>query len=211
MTGFWPFRVLKKGRAVETRDEMIKESKVAWPSLLESISNGEVECPTSAIVENKWLSDRCIFCRRCEESFSPTEKNAGYQMNTTNPLFKKSVYIFPVDTGSCGACNEELHLIFSPQYDANRFGIFMASSPRHADVIFLMGVISERMKGVLEKVVEATPEPKTLVLSGTCAISGGIIGEGFSGKFENIVKIFGCPPTPANIIETLIELKGGQK
>ncbi|MGP6294151.1 NADH-quinone oxidoreductase subunit B family protein [Caldiplasma sukawensis] len=211
MTGFWPSRVLKKGRVVETRDEMKRESRVMWPSLLERTSNGNVECPTNAIIDEKWFGERCIFCRRCDGLFSPTEKGAGYEITSINPFFKKSLYIFPLDTGSCGSCNEELHLIFSPQYDANRFGIFMAATPRHADVIFVMGVINERMREVLERVIEATPEPKTLVLSGTCAISGGIMGEGFSGKFENIVKIFGCPPTPANIIEALIELKGGEK
>ena len=98
-----------------------------------------------------------------------------------------------------------------------RYGLDVVASPRHADALILTGPVSANMAMALRETWEAIPEPKVLILSGTCAISGGI----FNGSkalsrewLESITPalyIPGCPAHPLSIIHGLMSLLGRAK
>lgn len=121
--------------------------------------------------------------------------------------FHRSLHLYPVDSGACGACNMELQAISTPHYDMNRLGLFFTNTPRHADALIIMGVHSERMMEVLEKAYEAMPEPKLIVSLGNCAVSGELIGKTPELSRKALVNISGCPPNPYAILEAIMKAK----
>jgi len=205
MSNLWFFKGVKKGIKTEKFPEAGGEEPPLWPS--EISGSGEANCPTNAITDGKWISGKCIFCRRCLPNYRPNGNQAIYQVSEHYPVFKDSFHIFAVDVGSCGACNMEFLGIFSPQYDANRLGIFMTNTPRHADAIIVMGVLTEDMKTSLEMAYEAMPEPKLIIALGACAISGGIIGSQPLQDDRYNVVISGCPPSPYTILNAILSVK----
>ena len=96
--------------------------------------------------------------------------------------------------------------LFSPQYDTNRFKIFMSNTPRHADALVVMGVYTDGMEAVLKEAYDAMPSPKIVIGIGACALSGGIIGSRAMEKYD--IEVAGCPPTPASIINAIIKARG---
>ena len=56
-----------------------------------------------------------------------------------------SVQVRHVDAGSCNGCEIEIGQAFSPVYDAERFGVRLVASPRHADVLTVTGPVTVNM------------------------------------------------------------------
>lgn len=121
--------------------------------------------------------------------------------------FNRSFYLYPIDSGTCGACNLELHALQTPHYDFNRLGLFFTNSPRHADALLIMGVDSEMMEMVLKKAYEAMPEPKLIIALGDCSVKDSIVGKNPKLSEEAIVSIPGCPPNPYTILNGIINAK----
>ena len=181
----------------------LEDYTVEQPSFLQGTSN--YECPTNALENGRWIMNKCIFCRGCD--LTATGKQNIFTVNTELPnMFKKSLYLYPIDSGTCGACNVEFTTLFSPQYDTNRFKIFMSNTPRHADALVVMGVYTRGMEKVLKEAYEAMPAPKVVIGIGACALSGGIIGTSAMEKYD--IEVAGCPPTPASVIKAIIKARG---
>ena len=128
-------------------------------------------------------------------------------------LFKQSLAIREVDTGSCNACEMEMNALMNPVYDAERFGLHIAASPRHADALVVTGPVTVNMERALKDVYKQTPDPKIVIAVGDCAINCGIFKGSYAvtGPVERHipvdVRIPGCPPRPAEILEALSELR----
>ena len=58
--------------------------------------------------------------------------------------FRRSLTIREVDTGSCNGCEMEMNALMNPVYDAERFGIHVAASPRHADALVVTGPVTTK-------------------------------------------------------------------
>ena len=92
-----------------------------------------------------------------------------------------------------------------------RFGIDFVASPRHADGIVITGPISENMAYALEDAYKSTPDPKIVILAGTCAISGGVFQESstlnreFLEKYPIDLYIPGCPVHPLTFINGVLD------
>ncbi|HBR50566.1 MAG TPA: hydrogenase [Nitrospira sp.] len=127
--------------------------------------------------------------------------------------FKRSLAIRAVDTGSCNACEMEMNALLNPVYDADRFGIHIAASPRHADALVVTGPVTVNMERALKDVYRQTPDPKIVIALGDCAINCGIFKGSYAvtGPVEQHipvdVRIPGCPPRPAEILAALSELR----
>ena len=133
-----------------------------------------------------------------------------------NVIFKKSVWVFHLNTGSCNACDIEILDVITPFHDIERFGMKLVPSPRHADAILLTGPVTlESLPKVVEAVM-AVPEPKIIIAIGSCACGGGIwydtyatlggvdmlskiLKRGYNTSID-IVYVPGCPPRPQAII-----------
>ena len=125
-----------------------------------------------------------------------------------------SLLLRHVDAGSCNGCELEIASIFSPVYDAERFGIGLEASPRHADGLLVTGPVTRNMADPLRKTLEATPRPNVVVAVGDCARDCGVFrgAYGVEGSVSDVVpvdlEIPGCPPDPATIITALRGLAG---
>lgn len=118
-------------------------------------------------------------------------------------VIKRSVYVYRVDCGGCNGCEIEIFGTITPVYDAERFGIKVVSSPRHADLLLFTGAMTRAMRLPAIRAYKAAPDPKIVVAYGACSCSGGIFHDAYCvwGGAESIfpvdVYIPGCPPTPA--------------
>lgn len=91
-------------------------------------------------------------------------------------------------------------------------GIFFTPSPRFADLLLVTGSVTYAMRGPLLETYNAMPEPRWVMAMGTCAVSGGATGGGYScahgveGILPVDIYVPGCPPNPAAIIHSLLLL-----
>jgi len=128
-------------------------------------------------------------------------------------LFKRSLAIREVDTGSCNACEMEMNALMNPVYDAERFGIHIAASPRHADALVVTGPVTVNMERALKDVYKQTPDPKIVIALGDCAVHCGMFKGSYAvtGPVERHipvdVRVTGCPPRPADILKVLSALR----
>ncbi len=125
-----------------------------------------------------------------------------------------SLQIRHVDAGSCNGCEIEISGAFGPVYDAERFGARLVASPRHADALLVTGVVTRNMAEPLRNTLEATPQPRTVIACGDCALNRGVFTQAYGavGAVGEIVpvdvEIPGCPPTPETILAALRSVTG---
>ncbi len=127
-------------------------------------------------------------------------------------VFGRSLHIRHVDAGSCNGCESELQALNNPYYNLHRFGVFFTASPRSADLLLVTGPVTYAMRAPLVQTFDAMPEPRFVIAAGTCAVSGGTNGGGYScgrgleGLLPVDVYLPGCPPNPPAIIQALLLL-----
>ncbi|MGE0274990.1 MAG: NADH-quinone oxidoreductase subunit B family protein [Nitrospiraceae bacterium] len=127
--------------------------------------------------------------------------------------FRRSLTIREVDTGSCNACEMEMNALVNPVYDAERLGLHIAASPRHADALVVTGPVTVNMEKALKDVYKQTPDPKIVIALGDCAIDCGVFKGSYAvtGPVDRHipvdVRIPGCPPRPAAILAALAALR----
>ena len=115
---------------------------------------------------------------------------------------RRSAYVYRVDCGGCNACEIEIFAAITPVFDAERFGIKVVSSPRHADILLFTGAVTRAMRMPALRAYESAPDHKICVSYGACGVGGGIFHDLYSvwGGSDTIVPIDvwipGCPPTP---------------
>jgi Ni,Fe-hydrogenase III small subunit len=125
-----------------------------------------------------------------------------------------SVQVRHVDAGSCNGCELEIASAFAPHYDAERYGVRLVASPRHADVLLVTGPVTRNMADPLRQAYDATPAPMRVVAFGDCARNCGAFAgaygvEGAVGDIVPVdVEVPGCPPRPEALIEALRGLTG---
>jgi Ni,Fe-hydrogenase III small subunit/Pyruvate/2-oxoacid:ferredoxin oxidoreductase delta subunit len=200
-------------------------------------------CPTGAVVldADRWLSldmGRCLFCGACDaacpegaiafsrdhrlsarrradlllgpEGFSRAEALSDHLRR----LLGRSLRLRQVSAGGCNACEADANVLSTVGWDMGRFGIQFVASPRHADGLLVTGPVTANMRLALEKTWEAVPEPKILIASGSCAISGGPYAgapeasDGVDGILPVDLHVPGCPPHPLTLLDGLLRLLG---
>jgi len=203
-------------------------------------------CPVEAISAGPVSIDlgKCTFCGECARRFPEKIKfTTDYKISTNqrellivkegedHPIsvnsetvraeirrvFGKSLKLRQVSAGGDNSCEMELNAANNVQFDMSRFGIDFVASPRHADGIVITGPITENMAIPLQICYDAIPEPKIIVLVGTDAISGGILGNSaaidrsFLDKYPVDLYIPGNPAHPLTIINGLLDLTRKKK
>jgi Ni,Fe-hydrogenase III small subunit len=119
---------------------------------------------------------------------------------------RRSAYVYRVDCGGCNGCEIEIFAAITPLFDAERFGIKVVASPRHADILLFTGAMTRAMRTPALRAYEAAPDPKITVSYGACGCTGGIFHDLYCvwGGTDKVVPVDvyipGCPPTPAATI-----------
>jgi len=96
--------------------------------------------------------------------------------------------------------------VLTPYYDAERFGIKLVGSPRHADVLLVCGPVTRQVAPAVRRVYEAVPAPKLVFAIGSCACGGGAWYDTYNvlGGAESVLPVDffvpGCPPRPEAIL-----------
>jgi len=128
-----------------------------------------------------------------------------------NKYLERSLWVFHLNTGSCNGCDIEIMAGLTPRYDLERFGIKLVGSPRHADVLLVTGPVTHKMADRVKRVYEQTPDPKAVIVVGTCGTSGGVFYDSYNllGPVDKIIPVDvyvpGCPARPEAIINGVLQ------
>lgn len=119
-----------------------------------------------------------------------------------------SVWLFPLNSGSCNGCEQEIQALHAARYALEESGIAFARSPRHADILLLTGIMTPRSQAAARRVWDELAEPRALIAVGDCPINGSVFrGAGhFTPAGETLpvdVELPGCPPSPALMLEAI--------
>ncbi len=129
-------------------------------------------------------------------------------------IFKRSLKLRQVSAGGCNACEADANVLSTVGWDMGRFGIQFVASPRHADGLLVTGPVTRNMAAALLKTYDAVPDPKIVIASGACAISGGPYrgspeaNDGVEALLKVDLFVPGCPPHPLTLLDALLKLLG---
>ncbi|MGU0160914.1 NADH-quinone oxidoreductase subunit B family protein [Escherichia coli] len=119
---------------------------------------------------------------------------------------RRSAYVYRVDCGGCNACEIEIFAAITPVFDAERFGIKVISSPRHADILLFTGAVTRAMRMPALRAYELAPSEKS-VFPTARAVSAVEFSTNLSQRLgrqrhhrPHWFGLPGCPPTPAATI-----------
>jgi Ni,Fe-hydrogenase III small subunit len=136
-------------------------------------------------------------------------------LRATTLSLGRSLAVRHLDSGSCNACELEIHALNNPFYDLERFGVRFVASPRHADALIVTGPVTRNMLEAVKRTFDATPSPKWVIASGACARDGhvfkgsyAVVG-GLSEVLPVDLHIPGCPPSPMALLKGFLALMGG--
>lgn len=141
---------------------------------------------------------------------------ASFRSGLTSWARKRSIWVFHVNAASCNGCDIEILAALTPRYDAERLGVELVPSPRHADVLLVTGTVNPMMRDRLRIVYEQAPKPCHVVAIGACALGGGVMkgcynaGHGIDAVIPVDLYIPGCPPRPEAIIFGILKLVTGE-
>lgn len=179
-------------------------------------------CPTHALANERGRVSvdyrRCVHCYRCARGTpQPLPWKTGFDWAAAHDSshefgapFSRSIHILVVDAGDCGACLNEVKQLNNPYYNMHRLGFFITPTPRHADVLLVVGPVTDQMRVALKKIYDAMPTPKRVVAAGACALSGGVFagsfvsGKGVAELLPVDVEVPGNPPPPLAILHGLL-------
>jgi Ni,Fe-hydrogenase III small subunit/ferredoxin-like protein FixX len=179
-------------------------------------------CPTHALDERNGAVSvdyrRCVHCGRCRPALAWRSDyewaGSGGERGDLGAAFRRSAHVLVVDAGDCGACLNEVRQLNNPYYNMHRLGFFITPTPRHADVLLVVGPVTDHMRVALKKIYDAMPTPKRVVAVGACALSGGVFaesfvcGEGARTLLPVDVEVPGNPPPPLAILHGLLVAVG---
>ena len=119
----------------------------------------------------------------------------------------KSPWVFHLNTGAtCNGCDIEILAALTPRYDAERFGVLLVGTPRHADVLLATGAVNHQNMPKVKRIYDQVPNPKMVIAVGACALSCGVFNESYcvDGPLDQVIPVDvyvpGCPPRPEAIL-----------
>ena len=140
-----------------------------------------------------------------EQGFATTKFEA-----LLNWAKKYSLFQYPFATACCAM---EYMAAMGPRFDVARFGAEAPRfTPRQADLLWVVGTISQRQGPVLKRIYEQMAEPKWVLAFGTCASCGGFYDNyttlaGIDKIIPCDIYIPGCPPRPEGVFDGLMLLQ----
>ena len=94
--------------------------------------------------------------------------------------FKRALWVYHINSGSCNGCDIEIIAALCPRYDAERFGIKLVGSPRHADALLITGPVTRQLADKVKRAYEQMPVPKAVICVGNCGNTGDVFFESYN-------------------------------
>ena len=122
---------------------------------------------------------------------------------------KYSMWPMPFGTACCAI---EFMGVVSSRFDVSRFGAELVRfSPRQADLLLVMGTITQKQAPVLKQIYDQMPNPKWVISMGACASSGGFYDnyttvQGIDEIIPVDISVAGCPPRPENVLGAVVKI-----
>ncbi|NEV63697.1 NuoB/complex I 20 kDa subunit family protein [Thiorhodococcus minor] len=123
---------------------------------------------------------------------------------------QRSLFVLAYGTG-CGAI--EMRPLMTSRFDAERFGIIGAATPRQADVLVISGYLALKTLRRVIRSYEQMQEPKYVIGLGSCTINGGMYWDSYNtvkqvDRYIPIdIYVNGCMPRPEALIEGFVALQ----
>ena len=133
-------------------------------------------------------------------------------MGILDKAFLTSLWVFHLATGSCNNCDIEILDCLTPRHDIERFGMMLAGSIKHADVLLVTGSCNRKSAGRLKALYDQAPQPCVVVAIGECSLSRGLFIHSYNCPvpLDHIIPVNvyipGCPPKPEAIIAGAVKL-----
>lgn len=127
-------------------------------------------------------------------------------------LIRYSPWLVHFNTGACNGCDIEVLAALTPHYDPERFGVRLAPSIRHGDILIVTGAVTKKAAVRLKRLYDQMPSPKFVIAVGACAYDGGVFKGSYSlrrGAKDVVpvdVYVPGCPPRPEAILNGIVKL-----
>jgi len=131
-------------------------------------------------------------------------------MKTMTKARLKSPWVLHYDGGSCNGCDIEILAALTPKFDAERFGIVNIGDPKQADVLLITGPANNRNKEVIKNLYDQMPQPKAVIVVGTCGCTGGVFHNcpNVLGGIDKVIPVNvyvpGCAARPEAIIDGIV-------
>lgn len=156
--------------------------------------------------EHLSLAGEVVVTRRADAQSWLQRMITKWGQSSVNWGRKNSLFGYPFVTACCGM---EYMGVNSPRYDLAQYGAeYPRFSPRQADLLWIVGTISQKQAPILRRVWEQMCEPKWSIAFGVCASTGGFYDnyctvQGADRIIPVDVYIPGCPPRPEQVLDGL--------
>jgi Ni,Fe-hydrogenase III small subunit len=133
-------------------------------------------------------------------------------MNLKTKVLTKSLWVYHAATSPCNNCDIEILDLLTPRHDAERFGIVLVGTIRHADALLVTGVPNYKTAERLKRLYSQAPKPCIVVAIGGCACGRILFRESYNSPYpvDEIVPVDvyipGCPPKPEAMLAGILKL-----
>ncbi len=140
------------------------------------------------------------------------EKPVRPPISGSAKIIRYTPWLVHFNTGACNGCDIEVLAALTPLYDPERFGVKLAPSIRHGDILVVTGAVTKKAAERLKRLYDQMPNPKFVIAVGACACDGGVFHNGYGvvGGVDRVIPVDlyipGCPPRPEAILDGIVKL-----